>query len=55
MFCGGASCKHENWIHHPNPAIRGLNSDQITNDVYASQRFSNRLIKEYKLINQFKE
>ena len=53
MFCGGKSCKHENWKLHPKPAIKGLHSDQITDDVFASQRLSTRLIHEYNIIDQF--
>ena len=54
-FCGGKNCKHENFRNHKNPAIYGLNSDKIDNNIYASQRPSNSLIKKYNLISKFKE
>ena len=55
IFCGGKNCKHENFRNHKNPAIFGLNSDKIDNNIYASQRPSNTLIKQYNLISKFKE
>lgn len=54
LFCGGASCKHENYLNHENPAIHGLNSDWITENVLATQRLSSRIIKEHNIISQFK-
>ena len=54
-FCGGKNCKHENFLNHKNPAIHGLNSDKIDDNIYASQRPSNSLIKKYDLISKFKE
>ena len=54
-FCGGKNCKHEDFRNHKNPAIYGLNSDKIDDNIYASQRPSNSLIKEYNLISKFKE
>ena len=54
-FCGGKNCKHENFLNHKNPAIYGLNSDKIGENIYASQRPSNSLIKKYNLISKFKE
>jgi len=54
-FCGGKSCKHENWLTHPTSAIKGLNSDWITDNILATQRPSSRIIAEYKIIEQFKE
>jgi hypothetical protein len=35
-FCGGASCKHEDWTKIKNPAVKGLNSNFITEDIIAS-------------------
>jgi PP-loop superfamily ATP-utilizing enzyme len=55
LFCGRAACKHENWRSNPNTAIEGLNCDQITEDLFASQRPSTVLIQEYNLIKKFKE
>ena len=55
VFCGGKNCKHENFRNHKNPAIYGLNSDKIDDNIYASQRPANSLIKEYNLISKFKE
>ena len=54
-FCGGKNCKHENFLNHKNPAIQGLNCDKIDDNIYASQRPSNSLIKNYDLITKFKE
>ena len=55
VFCGGKSCKHEDFRNHKNPAIYGLNSDRIDDNIFASQRPANSLIKEYNLIAKFKE
>lgn len=55
LFCGGVNCKHENFLHHKNPAIIGLHSDYITEDIIASQRPSTVLIKKFDLIKRFKE
>ncbi len=55
VFCGGKNCKHEDYRNHKNPAIEGLNSDKIDDNIYASQRPSNSLIKEFNLISKFKE
>ena len=55
VFCGGKNCKHENFKNHANPAIYGLNSDKIDDNIFASQRPANSLIKEYDLIKKFKE
>ena len=54
FFCRGKGCYHENWLNNLEPAIKGLNSDFITPYVIASQRLSNRLIEEFKIIEQFK-
>ena len=54
-FCGGKNCKHENFRNHKNPAIYGLNSDKIDDNIFASQRPANSLIKEYNLISTFKK
>lgn len=53
-FCGGKKCKHENYLSHPSSAIKGLNSDWITERFLAMQRPSSRLIKEFDIIAQFK-
>ena len=55
LFCGGKKCKHENYKNHPNPAINGLNCDQIDENIFASQRPSNILIEQFDLITQFKK
>ena len=55
VFCGGRKCKHEDFTLHKNPAIYGLNSDKIDDNIYASQRPSNSLIEKYNLISKFKE
>lgn len=57
FFCGGKKCKYENFLeneNHPN-AIKGLNSNFITDNIIASQRPSDALIKKYDLVRQFKE
>ena len=54
-FCGGKGCNHEDWTRCKNPAIRGLHSNWINSDIIASQRLSNRLIKEFDIISQLKE
>lgn len=56
-FCGGKSCKHENWKNNPrNPkGLDGLHSDWITKDILATQRPSSRIIKEYGLVDRFKK
>jgi hypothetical protein len=55
LFCGGAKCKHEDWTKNKNTVIVGLNCDQITTELFASQRPSTVLIQKYNLIEQFKE
>ena len=56
LFCGGKSCKHENYLNNKhNNAIKGLNSNYITDDIIASQRPSDELIEEFQLIKTFKD
>jgi hypothetical protein len=57
FFCGGDSCKHENYLKNPNlnNAITGLHSDFITDDIIASQRPSTVLINKFNLVKTFKE
>lgn len=55
MTCRGKSCKHENWKLCTNPAIKGLNSNWINDNIIASQRPSDRLIEEFDMIKQFKD
>jgi len=59
FFCQGKNCKHENYlktIQTPDstPALHGLNSHWVTNDIVASQRLSTRIINEFKVLYQFK-
>ena len=54
-FCGGATCKHEDWTRCENPAIEGLHSNWITASIIASQRLSSPLIKEHNIVRQFNE
>ena len=54
MFCGGRGCKHENWKRNKNPAIVGLHSDWIDDNIIASQRLSSRLIAEYDVLGDMK-
>ena len=57
FFCGGKNCKHENFLNNinNNNAIRGLNSNYITDDIIASQRPSEFLINKYNLVKLFKD
>ena len=54
LFCGGKNCPNEDYRNNPHTPIIGLNCDLIDNDVYASQRPSNVLIKKYNLTEKFK-
>lgn len=56
FFCGGQKCKYENYLENENfpNAIKGLSSNYITDDIIASQRPSDFLIKKYDLLNVFK-
>jgi protein tyrosine phosphatase domain-containing protein 1 len=54
FFCGGKSCKHENWQKNKNTVVKGLNADWITPNILAMQRPSSKLIKEFDLVDQFK-
>jgi hypothetical protein len=55
LFCGGHNCKHEDFRSNQKPALMGLHSDYITQNVVASQRPSTYLIEKYNLISAFKE
>ena len=55
LFCGGESCKWENPSIRNNSAIRGLLADLFFDCVYASQRPSTCLIKDYNLLEIFKQ
>jgi hypothetical protein len=57
FFCGGKECKSENYLTNKNlpNAIRGLNSNYITEKIIIGQRPSDYLINEYNLIEQFKK
>lgn len=59
LFCGGVKCKHEDWTLYTDrknvhPAIEGLNSNWVGDNVIASQRPSTSLFLKYLLIQQFK-
>lgn len=54
-FCGGESCKHEDYRTIKNPAIPGLNSNWINEDIVASQRPNARLLKEHNGIEFMKK
>jgi hypothetical protein len=49
-FCGGKTCKHENWLKCADPAIQGLHSNWINADIVASQRLSDRLIAQFSIV-----
>ena len=51
----GKWCKHENWKLCEKPAIRGLHSEWVEGVIVGSQRLSDRLIKEFNIIDQFKK
>ena len=57
LFCGGKSCKHEDFHYNllNNNAITGLHSNYITENIIASQRPSEELIKNYTLLTEFKK
>jgi hypothetical protein len=55
IFCGGANCKHENYLKHKNSVVKGLHSDYITDYIIASQRPSTILIEKYNLVQAFKD
>ena len=57
FFCSGKNCKYENYLtneHKPN-AIKGLNSNYITENVIIGQRPCDILIQEFNLVEQFKK
>ena len=56
FFCG-KDCKFENYLYNKNKpnAIKGLNSNFITEKIIIGQRPSDKLIQEYNLIEQFKK
>ena len=56
LFCG-KDCKFENYLYNKNKpnAIKGLNSNFITEKIIIGQRPSDKLIQEYNLIEQFKK
>ena len=56
LFCG-KNCKFENYLYNKNKpnAIKGLNSNFITEKIIIGQRPSDKLIQDYNLIEQFKK
>jgi hypothetical protein len=56
FFCG-KNCKFENYLYNKNKpnAIKGLNSNFITEKIIIGQRPSDKLIQDYNLIEQFKK
>ena len=49
-------CRLENHLLRKLPTpIEGLNCDQIDEYLFASQRLTNKVIKEFNLVNKFKE
>jgi len=53
-FCGGPPCPLEDWTKIKRPAVAGLNSNWINDDIVASQRLGEKLIKQHDIIGQFK-
>lgn len=54
-FCGGEACSHESASNCRSPAIAGLHSSWVTDDVVASCRLSSRKIAELDLVSVFRE
>ncbi|KAL0480326.1 tyrosine phosphatase domain-containing protein [Acrasis kona] len=55
-FCGGDKCRHEDFNKTVgNPAIYGLHSNYVTDNIIASQRLSSRLIQQHDIYAQFKK
>eukprot|EP01063_Lacrimia_lanifica_P011344 TRINITY_DN1814_c4_g1_i1.p1 TRINITY_DN1814_c4_g1~~TRINITY_DN1814_c4_g1_i1.p1 ORF type:complete len:808 (+),score=255.49 TRINITY_DN1814_c4_g1_i1:134-2557(+) len=59
-FCGGKSCRHEDWTKAVNRknthvAIRGLHSNWVENWAVASQRLHTVLMEKYDIVKQFKD
>ncbi len=54
MFCGGKGCRHENYKRNKNPAIIGLHSDWIDDNIIASQRLSSRIIQQHDVLTTMK-
>ena len=56
LFCG-KDCKLENYLYNTNKpnAIKGLNSNFITETIIIGQRPSDKLIQDFNLIEQFKK
>ncbi|XP_029472194.1 protein tyrosine phosphatase domain-containing protein 1-like [Rhinatrema bivittatum] len=57
LTCGGRECRYEGpkgWSPDQQ-AIRGLYSSWVTDDILAMARPSTRLIKEHKIMEQFKQ
>lgn len=54
-FCNGKLCKHENYLLQTDrvPAVTGLNSTWITNNIIAMQRPSTRINQQYNIVQQF--
>ncbi len=52
--CDQENCKYEDWRLLKSPYIVGFNSNKIGNDIIASQRPSDCLMKDYMIIKQFK-
>ena len=54
FYCKGKKCKYENWmLNHTSNALNGLNSNWINSHIIASQRITEKIIKEYDLKGQF--
>ena len=51
----GKWCKHENWKLCQNPAVQGLHSEWVEGLIIGSQRLSDRLMKEFNIVDQFKK
>jgi hypothetical protein len=60
FFCRGKKCKYENheyWKekHDTHPALEGVYSNWITDEIVATARPSSSKISEHKIIEQFKK
>ena len=55
VACMGSLCKHENYKKCANPYISGVHSELVAGIMIGSQRLSDRLIKEFDMMQQFKD
>ena len=57
MFCGGATCRRcgdDVYMQQQNPALIGIHSTWITDNILAMQRPNDFMLQSIKIIEQFK-